>query len=173
MPAKTKTVKPKAKKATKTKAKTGSKKAVKSAKKKPASGRKKTTTSKSTTSKKASAKKKPVAKKNVAKKKVTKKKTTSTRKKTTSKAKGAPTIHRSEYISPMTVTPFDAGPSFSQAIDLNDMPSVVDNDTVPYRENTRVLTPTLTSRLSFYMGIFFGAIVLHALMISVLAVMSV
>lgn len=168
------------KKKTATKKTTTKKKAA--VKKKPpakkASTKKKTSSKKATTKKtpkKTVAKKKPAAKKAPAKKKTVTKKKTTTKKKSTRAKKKSPTIHTSEYVSPMNSIPLDVVDfeMTNQSIDLNDLPSLMDEIDIPTPPENKGHMVSFPSRLSFYMGVFFGAIVLHALMISVLAVMSV
>lgn len=174
------------KKKTATKKTTTKKKAA--VKKKPAakkaSTKKKTSSKKATTKKtpkktvakkKSAAKKAPAKKKTVTKKKATAKKKTTTKKKSTRAKKKSPTIHTSEYVSPMNSIPLDVVDfeMTNQSIDLNDLPSLMDEIDIPTPPENKGHMVSFPSRLSFYMGVFFGAIVLHALMISVLAVMSV
>ena len=127
---------------------------------------------KKTTSKKPAVKKAPKKKSSVAKKKSSK----PAKKKVSVSRNVKPTIHRSEYISPMTSLPLDKEDFFPNSeIDLNELPSLADELDVPMptQEPQALGIDMVASRMSFYIGIFFGAIVLHTLMISVLAVMSV
>ena len=139
------------------------------------SSKKKAMTSKSATSKKSPAKKKSTSSKTT-KKKTAKKKTVSKKKPAMKKAVSKKPTAVKKVVKHIEETPsVEEQPLMqtTQAFDLNDLPSLVEPEPPVEELSLEVVAAGIGSRLSFYMGVFFGAIVLHALVVSVLVLMTV
>lgn len=145
---------------------------------------KKTTTSsskKKTTAKKSSAKKKPAKKTTATKKKApAKKKKTTTRKKprakkstTKAKAKSKTIVQMETEETKKQMHVFPAKRTLINQLSVVDLDALY-KDTQPEEpEKTDPVRISMHSRLAFYLGVFLGAIVVNAFLVTILAVMSV